>query len=196
MALRQTTKTVKNVRVVGVLCSCWWMKQASAMSVPHAYKELSGALPGGTNNQAELEAVRQVLLAMKRDGITITIHTDSKYVIGVLAHHWKPKQNVALIADIKQLLAKHTVTFEKVAGHAGVNSMNALTSLPKPPYLSLHKFTPPFGVVFYFRAHAHPYAGECLLMRPCRRIFCAPVWGALVAVGDLPHYEAQDISAH
>jgi ribonuclease HI len=45
------------------------MKQASAMSVPHAYKELSGALPGGTNNQAELEAVRQVLLAMKRDGM-------------------------------------------------------------------------------------------------------------------------------
>jgi ribonuclease HI len=98
---------------------------------PHAYKELSGALPGGTNNQAELEAVRQVLLAMKRDGITITIHTDSKYVIGVLAHHWKPKQNVALIADIKQLLSKHTVTFEKVAGHAGVELNERADQLAK-----------------------------------------------------------------
>jgi ribonuclease HI len=77
-------------------------------------------LPGGTNNQAELEAVRQVLLAMKRDGVSITIHTDSNYVIGVLAHQWKPKQNVALIHDIKALMQKHTVRFEKVAGHAGV----------------------------------------------------------------------------
>jgi ribonuclease HI len=85
-----------------------------------ATKELSGALPGGTNNQAELEAVRQVLLAMKRDGVSITIHTDSTYVIGVLARQWKPKQNVALIHDIKALMQKHTVRFEKVTGHAGV----------------------------------------------------------------------------
>jgi ribonuclease HI len=86
---------------------------------PAAYKELSGKLPGATNNQAELEAVKQVLLALKRENTTITIHTDSDYVIGVLARNWKPKQNQALIAEVKALLAKHVVTFQKVAGHSG-----------------------------------------------------------------------------
>ena len=51
---------------------------------PAAYKELSGTLPGATNNQAELEAVKQVLLALKREGTVVTIITDSQYVIGVL----------------------------------------------------------------------------------------------------------------
>jgi hypothetical protein len=54
---------------------------------PNAYKELFGTLAGATNNQAELEAVRQVLLALKRDGIAVTIVTDSEYVIGVLSRH-------------------------------------------------------------------------------------------------------------
>jgi ribonuclease HI len=86
---------------------------------PAAYKELSGKLPGATNNQAELEAVKQVLLALKRENTTLTICTDSDYVIGVLARHWKAKQNQALIAEVKTLLEKHVVTFQKVAGHSG-----------------------------------------------------------------------------
>jgi ribonuclease HI len=86
---------------------------------PIAYKELSGTLPGATNNQSELEAVKQALLALKRDGTVVTICTDSEYVIGVLSKHWKPKQNQALIAEVKALLAKHSVTFQKVVGHSG-----------------------------------------------------------------------------
>jgi ribonuclease HI len=87
---------------------------------PAAYKELSGTLPGATNNQAELEAVKQVLMALKHEGTTVTIFTDSQYVIGVLSKHWKPKQNQTLIAEVKTLLSRHTVTFEKVEGHTGV----------------------------------------------------------------------------
>ena len=87
---------------------------------PAAYKELSGTMPGATNNQAELEAVRQVLLAFKCDGVNVTIFTDSQYVIGVLSRHWKAARNQELIADIKALMQTHTVTFEKVAGHSGV----------------------------------------------------------------------------
>ena len=87
---------------------------------PNAYKELSGTLAGATNNQAELEAVRQVLLAFKRDGVNVTIVTDSEYVIGVLSRHWKAARNKELIAEIKALMSKHSVSFEKVAGHAGV----------------------------------------------------------------------------
>ena len=86
---------------------------------PNAYKELFGTMAGATNNQAELEAVRQVLLALKRDGVAVTIVTDSEYVIGVLSRHWKPARNKELIAEIKALMGKHSVSFEKVAGHSG-----------------------------------------------------------------------------
>jgi ribonuclease HI len=87
---------------------------------PAAYKELSGTLPGATNNQAELEAIKQALLALKHDGVVVTIMTDSQYAIGVLSKAWKPKQNQVLIEEIKSLMSKHSVTFEKVAGHSGV----------------------------------------------------------------------------
>lgn len=86
---------------------------------PEAYKELSGRVAGATNNQMELEAVRQVLLSLKRDGLKIVIVSDSAYVIGILSMNWKVKENKGLVAEIKELIAKHTVTFEKVAGHTG-----------------------------------------------------------------------------
>lgn len=86
---------------------------------PNAYKEMSGTLAGATNNQSELEAVRQVLLAFKREGISVTIVTDSDYVIGVLSRHWKAARNQELTAEIKALMSKHSVTFEKVKGHSG-----------------------------------------------------------------------------
>jgi ribonuclease HI len=86
---------------------------------PAAYKELSGKVEGATNNQMELEAVRQVLLSFKRDGVSVSIYTDSEYVIGVLSKNWKVKQNIELVAEIKKLMEKHQVSFEKVAGHTG-----------------------------------------------------------------------------
>jgi len=89
---------------------------------PAAYKELSGTLPGATNNQAELEAVKQVLLALKREGTVVTIITDSQYVIGVLSRHWKPRQNETLIAEVKALLSKHIITFEKVEYHGDTDT--------------------------------------------------------------------------
>jgi len=69
---------------------------------PAAYKALSGTLPGATNNQAALEAVKQVLLALKREGTVVTIITASQYVIGVLSRHWKPRQNQTLFAEVKR----------------------------------------------------------------------------------------------
>ena len=81
---------------------------------PAARKELAGEVAGMTHNQAALEAVRQALSAMKRDGVTVTVVTTNDYLIGVLARHWKPSRNQEQIAAIKALLAKHTVTFEKV----------------------------------------------------------------------------------
>ena len=83
-------------------------------------KEFSGFLPGATNNQAELEAIRQIFLNLKREGLNVVIYTDSAYVIGVLRDGNKIKANAELIAEIKTLMTKHSVSFEKVKGHDGV----------------------------------------------------------------------------
>jgi len=86
---------------------------------PEATRELSGTMLGATNNQAELEAVRQALLALESPRQTLTIVTDSTYVIGMLSKNWKAKENEALIDEIKALLAQHRVKFEQVKGHDG-----------------------------------------------------------------------------
>jgi len=86
---------------------------------PEATRELSGSMIGATNNQAELEAVRQALLALSSPQQRVTIVTDSAYVIGMLSKHWKAQANHALIDEIKALLAQHRVTFQQVKGHDG-----------------------------------------------------------------------------
>lgn len=82
---------------------------------------LSEYLGIGTNNIAELTAVRIGLLSMKRRDVPVRVHSDSTYVIGVLSKNWKAKENVELIAEIRALLATFKkVEFVKVPGHAGV----------------------------------------------------------------------------
>ena len=81
---------------------------------PAARKDLAGEVAGMTHNQAALEAVRQALSAMKRDGVTVTVVTTNDYLIGVLARQWKPSRNQEQIAEVKALLERHTVTFKKV----------------------------------------------------------------------------------
>jgi ribonuclease HI len=80
---------------------------------PEAHKTLNGTLDSATANQAILEAVKQTLLALKREGVTVEFVTNNDYVIGVLSRHWKPTKNADLIAEIKALMEKHTVTFVK-----------------------------------------------------------------------------------
>ena len=86
---------------------------------PQAYKEVSGSVAGATNNQMELEAVRQALLALTCDGVHLTIVTDSNYVIGILSKGWKARTNTDLVADIQRLMTRHRVSFVKVSGHSG-----------------------------------------------------------------------------
>jgi ribonuclease HI len=80
---------------------------------PDARKTLSGSIDGATANQALLEATKQTLLALKRDGVAVEFVTNNDYVIGVLSRHWKPTKNADLIAEVKALMAKHSVTFVK-----------------------------------------------------------------------------------
>jgi len=83
-------------------------------------KEISQYIGEATNNIAELEAIRAGLLELKVKSLPVRIYTDSNYAYGVLALNWKPKKNLDLIADIRQLMRQFgDVKLIKVRGHAG-----------------------------------------------------------------------------
>jgi ribonuclease HI len=84
-------------------------------------KEWSVPLGPGTNQKAELLAVREALLKVRdRPNTMVTIHTDSQYAIGCLVGGWKVKTNAELVATVRPLI-RECASFDmiKVAGHAG-----------------------------------------------------------------------------
>lgn len=87
-----------------------------------AVLEASRFLGNGTNNHAELSAVR-VALAITDPARPLVVRTDSMCAIGVLtkAEDTKPsKPNARLINLIRRALVGREVTFEHVRGHAGI----------------------------------------------------------------------------
>jgi ribonuclease HI len=84
-------------------------------------KEWSIPLGPGTNQKAELLAVREALLKIRdRPNTQVTIHTDSQYAIGCLVGGWKVKVNQET-ADRVRPLIRECASFDmvKVPGHAG-----------------------------------------------------------------------------
>jgi len=75
----------------------------------------------GTNQRAELLAVKEALLRVKdRPQSDVLVYTDSRYAIGALTAGWKVKANPELVSDVK-LLIRECASFRmaKVPGHAG-----------------------------------------------------------------------------
>ncbi len=84
-------------------------------------KLVSRFLGEGTNNIAELEAIRLALDMMKDNKIAIDLYTDSTYVIGVLTKGWKAKKNSELVMELRELVELFpNLRLLKVKGHAGV----------------------------------------------------------------------------
>ncbi|WP_239025164.1 ribonuclease HI [Rhodoligotrophos defluvii] len=94
-------------------------------------KELSGGEPETTNNRMELTAAIEGLSALKRP-CAVDLYTDSNYVRdGIMKwiHRWrangwrtadgKPVKNAELWQRLADALARHTVTWHWVKGHAG-----------------------------------------------------------------------------
>lgn len=95
-------------------------------------KELSGGAADTTNNRMELSGVIAALAALK-EPCHVTLTTDSKYVVDSVTKGWvygwqkrgwkkadkSPALNVDLWEQLLPLLARHTVEFVWVKGHAG-----------------------------------------------------------------------------
>ena len=88
-------------------------------------KELGEFLGKGTNNIAELTAIRRglelaVAFASSKE-VSICVYSDSSYAIGLLVQGWKAKANQALVAELRDYLRGfRNLRFVKVEGHAGV----------------------------------------------------------------------------
>ena len=93
-------------------------------------KEISGAETATTNNRMELMAAIEALSALKKPS-TVTLHTDSKYVMDGLTkwiHGWKkngwktadkkPVKNEDLWRRLDAANALHQVTWKWVKGHS------------------------------------------------------------------------------
>ena len=83
-------------------------------------KESYRFLGTGTNNIAELTAISMVYDALPVDAPAVTIHTDSKYAIGVLTQGWKVKANGDLVARIRVRVESRPTRLKYVPGHSGV----------------------------------------------------------------------------
>jgi len=91
-------------------------------------KELSAGYRRTTNNRMELMAVIAALEALNREGLNITIYSDSQYVVKAVMQGWLKnwiatdfkggKKNKDLWIRYHQLAQKHTIRFVWVRGHA------------------------------------------------------------------------------
>lgn len=91
-------------------------------------KELSEGFRKTTNNRMELLAVIKGLEALTREGLNVTIYSDSKYVVEAVEKGWlwgwvkknfKDKKNPDLWKRFIPLYKRNNVKFKWVKGHAG-----------------------------------------------------------------------------
>ncbi len=84
------------------------------------YLELSQYLGRGTNNIAELTAIKIALESVEDKTKPVRLYTDSSYSIGVLTKGWKARANRELILSIRDLIDEFDdLQILKVKGHAG-----------------------------------------------------------------------------
>jgi ribonuclease HI len=91
-------------------------------------RELSRGYRLTTNNRMELMAVIAALKALKKEGLNLTIYSDSQYVVRAVEEGWLKnwiatdfkggKKNADLWRQYYELAKKHTVKFVWVRGHA------------------------------------------------------------------------------
>lgn len=84
-------------------------------------KEVSEGIGKGTNNIAELTAIKRALAGVNHKEVSTVVCTDSAYSVGVLTGNFKAKKNVELISEIKHIMSLfRDVEIKHVAGHKGI----------------------------------------------------------------------------
>lgn len=90
-------------------------------------REMSQGFKHTTNNRMELMSVSVALEQIKNAGATVTVYSDSKYVVeafnknwisGWVKKNWKDVKNPDLWQRLLPLVKLHSVTFVWVKGHA------------------------------------------------------------------------------
>ena len=91
-------------------------------------KEFSEGFALTTNNRMELLAVITGLEAIKWEGATVEVYSDSSYVVKALTEGWldkwirtgfAKKKNVDLWLRFNEVYHRHNVRFHWIKGHAG-----------------------------------------------------------------------------
>jgi ribonuclease HI len=114
-------------------------------------KEIAGAEPLTTNNRMELMGAIQALEALKGPSV-VDLYTDSAYVRnGIMTwikgwkrNGWrtadkKPVKNADLWRRLDEALARHTVTWHWVKGHAGHDDNERADELARGAIVELRK---------------------------------------------------------
>jgi len=79
---------------------------------------VSGQEDNSTNNRMELLAAIRGLDAVPKDA-SVTVHSDSQYLVNTMTRDWKRKANQDLWARLDALTAGRDVRWQWVRGHAG-----------------------------------------------------------------------------
>lgn len=69
-------------------------------------EEISEFLGNGTNNIAELTAIKMAFEWIKKRGLewdSHIVYSDSNYAVGLLTKNWKASKNQELVAEIRKL---------------------------------------------------------------------------------------------
>jgi ribonuclease HI len=97
-------------------------------------KEICGGERNTSNQRMELTACIRALETIKSGDIPIDIYSDSAYLVNCMRDKWyvnwqkngwknakkQPVENQDLWKQLLAALAKHSIRFHKVAGHAGI----------------------------------------------------------------------------
>jgi len=93
-------------------------------------KKISKNIGKGTNNIAELTAIKVGLETIINKKIPVKIYSDSQYCINVLTGQWESKANFKLIDEIKDLISQFSkIEFIKVKAHSKVKYNELANSL-------------------------------------------------------------------
>lgn len=89
-------------------------------------KEFSKGFKHTTNNRMELLAVIEALRKLKKEGTSVVVFTDSKYVADAVEKKWvfgwekkafKDRKNADLWKEFLEVYRKHKVRFQWIKGH-------------------------------------------------------------------------------